>query len=111
MKHPEEDAISHIFKLLCCLPYLPADKIKEGFDYIRKLAESAKNLTTSEQNKLDDFIAYVKREWINGVGPEDLSVYDRPVTATSGLESVNRSCNRLIETKHPDFYKFLCKLW
>ena len=96
--------------MLTCIPYLPEYEIKRGFEYVREQAEKIKNLTPSERRNLDLFISYVKREWIDTVGPQHLSVHDRPVMATSGIESINRSMNRLLKSgKHPDFWLFLCK--
>ncbi|KAE8739280.1 hypothetical protein FOCC_FOCC015218, partial [Frankliniella occidentalis] len=97
--------ISRIIKLLLVIPRLPAEEIENGFKAVQNEAE--KYLDVDKLRKMRKLFKYFQEEWLDRVSPSTLSVHEKNITVTSGLESVNARVNDLVPTKHPHFWIFL----
>ncbi len=87
------------------LPRLPAAEIRAAFDEIK--AEADLHLDASARRKMEKLFKYFNRWWLIRTSPEELSVFNRNVVVTSGLESINARVNDMVPMKHPHFWLFL----
>lgn len=62
-KMKDDENVRKVVKMAMALPLLPASQIREGFDVIRRRCNPA---TLAVAPLLTRFLAYIKRQWIDG---------------------------------------------
>lgn len=91
----------NIFRKFQCLALLPNDKIKDAFVYLLREALEEKKI-----KEFAPFISYFKKEWMEIVGPEYFSVFDKDVRTTGSAEAFNGKLNKKFRT-HSSFLNFV----
>ncbi len=97
--------VKRLMKLMIVLPRLPASEIRPAFESIK--VEADNHLRATVRRKMEKLFKYFHSYWLTQVSPKALSVCDKNVVVTSGLESINARINDLMPMKHPQFWLFL----
>lgn len=84
----QNEAAQKIYYKLMYLAMLPANQIIPMFN---SLKDSAKELNNEQ---LDSFFSYYRRQWITKEGPQKISVFQNEIRTTSSAEGYNRALNQ-----------------
>lgn len=103
----ENDFVGVLLRYISVVPNLPGDKIQRGYDSVR--AECGGITEAADRRRMFIFMEYWRTEWLLKHPHSELTLWDRSITTTSGLESLNANFNRAIATARPDFWTFLGK--
>ena len=100
--------IQNFVRYIMALPFLPPDTILQIFNQIDTLDL---NLQDDElMNKVKKIKLYVKRQWIDRLPPEELSIWDQEMTTNNGAESYHGRLKSLIKCNKPRIWNFLAIL-
>lgn len=93
-------ALSTTIKLSMSLAFLPEGRMEEG---VREMeAEAAE----SEDERVIEFAAYVRTQWLERVGASVVSVHGQSRRTNNGVESFHRGLSRRFQP-HPNLLHFL----
>ena len=95
--------IKELIAKLLSLPLLPASKIYEAYQTIKKEIL----LTESENVTFRKFFLYFESFWLYKIGPANFSVFDLLQRTNNNSESFNKQLNDAMETKHSNMWMFL----
>ncbi|KAJ1518926.1 hypothetical protein ONE63_011468 [Megalurothrips usitatus] len=101
-----EDAAKAV-RMCMALPFLPAGLIRGGFNAIRQWVQQHANADAFAE-PISPFLAYVETQWINGVGPDHISVYRHHKRTNNDQESYHRTLvNSFGPAAHPNPWKWI----
>ena len=95
--------IRGVLKSLMCLPLLPAEEIEASFILLKD------SLSPGDRRRLRPLLRYMRRFWLNQIGPERMSVYGSRERTNNGSESFHASLKRQVGV-HPSLFNHLPKL-
>ena len=87
------------------IPFLPSDLIHSTYSVLE-----LPSLQQEDKLKLDNFLKYFKRYWLNQVTPSELSVFELENGTNNGAESYHARLKSLFKTAHPRIWKFMAIL-
>jgi hypothetical protein len=107
----DNETVNKWFQLFKSLPFLPLDKVNEGFEYIKK------NIPDADNKNLQAFLEYFYMTWMNEDGKDSFppiiwnhhNTTDSPRT-NNHMEGFNRSLNFHVITSKPTIYELIINL-
>ena len=87
------------------IPFLPSDLIHSTYSVLE-----LPSLQKEDKLKLDNFLKYFKRYWLNQVTPSESSVFELENGTNNGAESYHARLKSLFKTAHPRIWKFMAIL-
>lgn len=92
--------------MLMALALLQADDIEAGLDAVIAYAKENKVF-----NHLQQYFAYIKRQWIRKEGVDAFSVYNHRHRTNNSIESFHAALARYLKVAHPNIFVFLGKIY
>ncbi|XP_034245775.1 uncharacterized protein LOC117647909, partial [Thrips palmi] len=93
----ENQAAGEVVRMCMALPFLPHDKIDNGFKEVKEHSE-----LQEFHEEVKPFLEYVDKTWIKGVGAKHLSVYRRHRRTNNDQESYHRTLVDMVGSPHPN---------
>ena len=85
------------------LPFLPTDSISSTYNLIKT---QYLELPNDEIAKVQRMGNYIKRQWIDKVLSEELSIWDQEMSTNNGAENYHRRLKSIIKTNKPRIWNF-----
>ena len=99
----EHQQLATYIRHLMAIPFLPACHILSTFTFL----ESPTTLPAAEEIKLEKLKKYFRKRWIGHICPEELSIFDAPVSTNNGAESFHSKLKRRVKCGHPRVWNFM----
>ena len=98
--------VNNMFRCLLSLPLLPVTDIIPAFDDIKSMLPAEQS---AWKPSLEQLLLYVQRQWLlkSTIGPQRLSVRDKPARTNNAVESFHAALRRRIKVSHPNLFSFL----
>ncbi|KAE8740478.1 hypothetical protein FOCC_FOCC014006, partial [Frankliniella occidentalis] len=96
------DDMGKIVRMCMALPFLPPERIIQGFEDVN---EYARGKAFYEQ--IEGFLNYVNQTWLQDVGPDHLSVHRRFRRTNNDMESYHRTLVDTIGKGHPNIWAWI----
>ena len=99
----EHQQLATYIRHLMAIPFLPACHILSTFTFL----ESPTTLPAAEEIKLEKLKKYFRKRWIGHICPEELSIFDAPVSTNNGAEIFHSKLKRRVKCGHPRVWNFM----
>lgn len=102
--YKSNDVVRRCIRCLTCLPLLPEDAIEGAVADLETFAITVPPVHVESIKKL---FRYVRRQWLQSVGAQRLSVAGLPDRTNNGVENFHKQLKMRVKVSHPNLFVFL----
>ncbi|XP_052129231.1 uncharacterized protein LOC127750786 [Frankliniella occidentalis] len=96
-----------LVRMCMALPLLRPDRIQGAFDDVCRFSRGARDQNLF--NTMEAFLDYIQNTWIDGIGPEHISVYRRRRRTNNDQESYHKTLVDTLGTPHGNAWAWMDK--
>lgn len=95
-------------KKVLSIPLLPANEIMPIFETL--LGQNINFQEVGDTANFVKFKTYLRRQWLEKIGPNTLSVFSLDTATNNAAESFHAELKRIIKVHHPNIWVFLIRM-